>query len=60
VTIGFTYGWRTKSEVLTIERHPLGLEAETLRLDARGTKNEVGRLVYLTPELKVLLATPVE
>jgi integrase len=60
MTIDFTYGWRTQSEVLTLERRQLDLDAETLRLDAGETKNEDGRLVYLTPELKVLLAGQVE
>ena len=60
VTIDFTYGWRTQSEVLPLERRQLDLEAETLRLDVGETKNEDGRLVYLTPELKALLTAQVE
>jgi integrase len=55
VTIAYTYGWRTPSEVLTLERRQLDLEAGTLRLDPGTTKNDDGRLVYLTPELKTML-----
>src|SRR5437870_11135744 len=55
--ISYTYGWRTQSEVLTLERRHLDLEAGTLRLDPGMTKNDEGRIVYLTPELKALLAT---
>lgn len=60
VTMDFTYGWRTQSEVFPLERRQLDLDAETLRLDVGETKNEDGRLVYLTPELKALLAAQVE
>jgi integrase len=59
-TVAYTYGWRTQSEVLTLERRQLDLEAETLRLDPGQTKNEDGRLVYLTPELKALLGAQVD
>ncbi|PYN45042.1 MAG: site-specific integrase [Candidatus Rokuibacteriota bacterium] len=55
--ISYTFGWRTQSEVLTLERRHLDLEAGTLRLDPGMTKNDEGRIVYLTPELKALLAT---
>jgi len=53
--IAYTYGWRTQSEVLTLERRQLDLEAGTLRLDPGTTKNGKGRLVYLPPDLKSLL-----
>src|SRR5215475_11886740 len=59
-TVAYTYGWRTQSEVLTLERRQLDLEAETLRLDPGTTKNDDGRLVYLTPELKALLVNQLE
>ena len=59
-TVAYTFGWRTQSEVLTLERRQLDLEAETLRLDPGTTKNDDGRLVYLTSELKALLAAQVE
>ena len=60
VTVAYTLGWRTQSEVLTLRHHCLDLEAETLRLDPGTTKNDDGRLVYLTPELKTLLSTQSE
>ena len=42
--------------MLTLERSQLDLDAETLRLEPGTTKNDDGRLVYLTPELKTLLS----
>lgn len=60
VTIANTYGWRMQSEVLTLERRQLDLEVGTLRLEPGTTKNNDGRVVYLTPELKALLAAQVE
>jgi integrase len=59
-TVAYTFGWRTQSEVLTLERRQLDLDAETLRLDPGTTKNDDGRLVYLTPELKTLLRAQTE
>lgn len=53
VTIAHTYGWRMQSEVLALERRHLDLEAGTLRLYT--SKNDDGRVVYLTPELIALL-----
>ena len=38
-----------------MQHHCLDLEAETLRLDPGTSKNDDGRLVCLTPELKALL-----
>jgi integrase len=55
VAIAYAFGWRMQSEVLTLERRQLDLEAGTLRLDAGETKNDEGRVVYLTPELLRLL-----
>jgi site-specific recombinase XerD len=52
VTIAHTYG--------TLELRQVDLEAGTLRLEPGSTKNEDGRVVYLTPELKGLLAAQVE
>jgi len=54
-TIAYTFGWRTQSEVLTLERRQLDLKAGTLRLDPGTTKNDDGRVVYLTAELAALL-----
>lgn len=59
VTLEHTYGWRCQSEVLTLERRQLDLDAGTLRLDPGTTKNDDGRLVYLTPELTTMLAAQV-
>jgi len=59
VTIAYTFGWRMQSEVLALERRQLDLEAGTLRLDPGQTKNDEGRVVYLTPELKTLLGAQV-
>jgi integrase len=46
--------------VLSLERRQLDLEAGTLRLDPGTTKNDEGRLVYLTPELTGLLCEQLE
>jgi integrase len=59
VTIAHTYGWRMQSEVLPLELRQLDLEAGTLRLDPGSTKNDDGRLVYLTAELAALLGAQV-
>ena len=53
VAISHAFGWRMRSEVLTLQRRQLDLEAGTLRLDAGTTKNEDGRVVYLTTELQL-------
>jgi integrase len=60
VTLAYTFGWRTQSEVLPLERRQLDLDAGTLRLDPGSTKNDEGRVVYLTPELKTLVAAQLE
>ena len=60
VTIAHTYGWRMQSEVLTLERGNLDLDDCTLRLNPGTTKNDEGRLVYLTTELKMLLSGQVK
>jgi integrase len=59
IAIYATFGWR-KAEVLLLERRQLDLRVGTLRLDPGTTKNDDGRLVYLTPELRGLLAAQVE
>jgi integrase len=56
VSLGYTLGWRIRSEVLTMERRHVDLATGTLRLDAGATKNREGRIAYLTPELRALLA----
>jgi integrase len=60
VTIAHTYGWRMQSEILTLERRQVDLGVGTLRLDPGSTKNNDARVVYLTPELKSLIAAQVE
>ena len=60
VTIAHTYGWRMQSEVLALERRQLDLKAGTLRLEVGTTKNDDGRVVKLTAELKAQLAAQVE
>jgi integrase len=60
VTIAYTFGWRMQSEALTLERRQLDLDVGTLRLDPGTTKNDDGRVVYLTAEVKSLLAAQLE
>ena len=60
VTIAHTFGWRMQSEVLTLELRQVDLEAATIRLDPGTTKNDEGRLVYLTPELRGMLTAQVD
>src|SRR5215472_2245319 len=60
VTIAFTFGWRIQSEVLTLTLSQIDLEAGTLRLDPGTTKNDDGRIVYLTAELQRMIAEQVE
>jgi integrase len=55
VTIAKTYGWRMQSEILTLKWRRVDFPEGTLRLDPGTTKNDDGRLVYMTPEVKRLL-----
>jgi len=50
--IAFLYGWRIPSEMLTLTKAKVDLEAGTLRLEPGSTKNREGRLVFLTLELR--------
>src|SRR5262245_60399357 len=45
-----------QSEVLTLRRRQVDLEAATLRLEPGTTKNDEGRVVYLPADLKAALA----
>ncbi len=54
--LAYTYGWRMRDEVLTLERRHVDLDAGTIRLDPGSTKNDDGRVVYLTPALRAALA----
>jgi len=56
VSLAYVLGWRTQSEVLTLELRQVDLAAGTIRLDVGSTKNDDGRVVYLTPDLAELLA----
>jgi site-specific recombinase XerD len=60
VTIAYTYGWRMQSEVLTLPLAQIDVDAGTIRLAPGTTKNDDGRVVYLTPDLKRLIGEQVE
>jgi integrase len=60
VAVAYTFGWRMQSEVLALETRQLDLAGGTIRLDLGRTKNDEGRVVYLTPELRELLTAHVE
>ena len=60
VSLAYVFGWRVQSEVLTLELSQVDLETGTLRLEPGTTKNDEGRIVYVTPELKELLSAQVE
>ena len=53
--LAYTFGWRMRDEVLSLERRQVDLPAGTVRLDPGSTKNDDGRVVYLTPELTAAL-----
>jgi integrase len=59
ITIAYTYGWRVQ-EILGLELRQLDLAEGTLRLDPGSTKNDDGRVIYLTPELAAMLSAHVE
>jgi integrase len=56
VSLAFELGWRIPSEVLTLERRQLDVMAGAIRLEPGSTKNDDGRMVYVTPGLRTLLA----
>lgn len=58
VTIMYLYGWRL-GEVMTLTLSQVDQDAGTLRLEPGMTKNQDGRVVYLTPELKTLLSAQI-
>jgi integrase len=60
VSIAYAFGWRTQSEVMTLGRRQVDLDAGTLRLDPGTTKNDDGRVVYMPPDLKRLVAAQVD
>ena len=58
VTIMWLYGWR-RNEVMSLQLSQIDLEAGTLRLEPGTTKNQEGRVVYMTPELKALVSAQI-
>ena len=56
VTFAYITGWRINSEVLPMEWRQVDLKSGEVRLDPGTTKNLEGRVFYLTPELKKLVA----
>jgi integrase len=58
--IAYTFGWRTQSEVLTLERRQVDVEAGTVRLDPGTTKNDDGRVCYMTPDLRRQMAAQID
>ncbi len=60
VTIAYTFGWRLQSEVLTLTLAQVDLEAGTVRLNPGSTKNDDGRIVYLTPDVQRMIAEQLE
>src|SRR5262245_48781439 len=59
VTIMYTFGWRL-DEVMGQRLAQADLGAGTLRLEPGTTKNRDGRVVYLTPELELLLREQID
>jgi len=55
VALGYTLGWRVRSEVLPLTRSQVDLKAGLIRLEPGSSKNGDGRTAYLTPALKALL-----
>ena len=58
--VAYTFGWRMQSEVLALERRDVDLAGGRLSLRAGETKNEEGRKVFLTPQLKAALVAQLE
>jgi hypothetical protein len=46
--------------MLTLKRRQLDVETGTVRLEPGTTRNDDGRVVYLTPELKALIVAQLE
>jgi integrase len=62
VTIAKVYGWRMQSEFLSLEWRHVDLHPTvgTLRLDPGTTKDNDGRIVYLTSELNTMLTAQLQ
>ncbi len=54
VIFAYHTGWR-EGEVPELQWSNVDLEANTVTLDVGSTKNDEGRVVYLTDELRALL-----
>lgn len=54
-TFAYVTGWR-KDEILTLTWRQVDFEAGTVRLEPGTTKNREGRTIFLTPELRAILA----
>ena len=55
VAFAYITGWRTPSEILTLEWRHVDLTAGEVRLDPGTTKNDDGRVFPLTRELRRVL-----
>src|SRR5207247_1679384 len=53
-------GWRMQSEVLVLERRQVDLAAGAIRLDPGTTKNDEGRVAYLSAALRAEVAAQIE
>jgi len=53
--VDYRLGWRVQSEVLTLERRHIDLEAGVIRLEAARSKNRRGRVCYLPSDLREAL-----
>ncbi len=60
VTIAHAFGWRMQSEVLTLGLNQVDLSAGTLRINPGGSKTGEGRIVYLSPEVRMMLEEQLE
>ncbi len=54
-TFAFQTGWRVPSEVLTLQWRQVDFAAGTVSLDPGTTKNDEGRVFYMTAELRTVL-----
>jgi integrase len=60
VLLAFTLGWRMQSDVLGLQVRQVDLRAGELRLDVGQDKNERGRVIVLTDQLRPVLAAQIE
>ena len=55
ISFAYVTGWRLASEVFPLEWRNVDLKAGEVRLDAGSTKNDEGRVFYITTELRRVL-----